>query len=111
MRVAKSCYELFVKRLLSLGGIAIVTVLTLTGCGGTVANLSSGTSGASVVQILTTSLSDVQIGDFAFGIATAGGFPPLKFAVSAGELPKGTTLDSSTGVISGTIPPSAANSH
>jgi hypothetical protein len=40
---------------------------------------------------------------YSFGYTTENGSPPLNFAVTSGSLPPGLSLNSSTGVISGTV--------
>ncbi len=55
------------------------------------------------LSITTTALQDGTV-SFAYSqsLAAAGGKPPLSWAVTLGTLPLGLTLNSSTGVISGT---------
>ncbi len=51
----------------------------------------------------------MQVGGYSSGISTTGGIAPLNYAIDSGSLPAGLTLDATTGLISGTIPSSAAN--
>ena len=64
---------------------------------------------AAAIAILSTSLPGIGVGAVTTGITTAGGVPPLTFAISSGYLPTGLTLNTTTGIISGTIGVSSAN--
>jgi hypothetical protein len=65
--------------------------------------LSVRVTPTSLPQITTTSLSDGRIGQpYSSRVQATGGIGALAWAVSAGTLPSGLTLDPSTGVISGT---------
>lgn len=46
---------------------------------------------------------------YSAGVSASGGVPPMRFAVSAGSLPQGLTLDANTGQIGGS--PSTAGSY
>jgi hypothetical protein len=74
-----------------------------------VGNVAPNPYGA--LQILTANIAGVAVGSFTDGISTSGGTPPLTFTISSGALPTGLTLNTSTGIISGTIPISAGNSN
>ena len=64
-----------------------------------------------LLQILTTSMSGIAVGAVNNGISTSGGTAPLNFAITSGTLPTGLSLDTSTGVISGTIPVPEGNNN
>jgi hypothetical protein len=83
--------------------------LLLNGCAGKVSNLAASVAGVAPIQIATEELNGIRVGDNAFQISTTGGIPPLKYTVVAGDLPTGLTLDSTTGMITGQVPPEAAN--
>ena len=89
--------------------VVLVFVALIQSCDGKVADLSGGAAAASAVQIVTTDLSGMTVGPVTTAISTAGGTPPLTFSLTGGALPSGLKLDAASGVISGTIPPSAAN--
>ena len=56
------------------------------------------------LQIVTGSLPDgTQKGDYSATLQTIGGTNPYTWTVTKGKLPDGITLDSATGIISGTI--------
>lgn len=58
---------------------------------------------ASPLSILTTSLPNAAQGSqYNFPLAASGGVPPLTWAISAGALPPGVSLNTSTGQLSGT---------
>src|SRR5262249_51297588 len=56
------------------------------------------------VGIVTTTLTDWTVNKSGYSqtIVTSGGTTPITFAVTVGTLPSGLTLNTSTGVISGT---------
>lgn len=55
------------------------------------------------LAITTTGLPDATVGQpYSTVLAAEGGFPPYTWAVTEGTLPAGLSLDSNTGVISGT---------
>ncbi len=59
--------------------------------------------------ITTTSLPGSAPGDtYSATLAGKGGLPPYSWSIASGSLPSGLTLNSSTGVISGTVTPSMA---
>ena len=59
--------------------------------------------GSSVLTLITSSLSTIAAGiGYNYPLAVAGGTPPYAFQISAGGLPTGLTIDSATGIISGT---------
>jgi len=69
--------------------------------GGFVAELTSAAE--SFLRITTSSLPDGTVGlAYSAQLAATGGTPPFTWSISGGGLPDGLTLDSSTGVISGT---------
>jgi hypothetical protein len=81
---------------------ALVCVAMIAGT--TVATLSAATaaSAGSPLVISTTSLLGGTMGQqYSATLAASGGKPPYKWSVSAGSLPRGLHLKSSTGLISG----------
>jgi hypothetical protein len=63
----------------------------------------AGTPTGTPLAISTTVLVNATLNSpFSASILTTGGTAPLSFAVSSGSLPAGLSLDSKTGVISGT---------
>lgn len=74
-----------------------------------VGNVAPNPFGA--LQILNSSFGGIAVGSFTAGISTSGGTPPLVFGLSSGALPTGLALNTSTGVISGTIPIAAGNAN
>ena len=62
------------------------------------------------VVIATTSLPAASVGTaYAASVVAVGGLPPYTWTVSAGQLPAGLTIDSSTGGIVGTPAPGATS--
>jgi len=58
---------------------------------------------APLLSIVTTSLTNAAQGSpYNFPLAASGGVPPLTWAISAGALPPGVSLNTSTGQLSGT---------
>lgn len=65
--------------------------------------VSSATDGAKQLTISTASLAKGTVNaEYSATVAATGGTAPYTYAVESGALPKGLTLDSSTGVITGT---------
>lgn len=85
----------------------VVLAFALHACSGKVAKVTSSTAALSPVQIVSTSIQGIQVGEVATAISTIGGAMPLKYTISSGALPLGLTLDQSAGTISGAI----ANQH
>ncbi len=92
----------------SLSGISNTSSHTVTvslaGCGSAVATYSAPASCTVCSLSLTTSaLASGQVGTaYSQTLTTTNGTAPLAFTVSAGSLPTGLVLNTSTGVISGT---------
>lgn len=83
---------------------ALVAAFGLISCTGKVANVAEGKFGATAsLQIVTSKLSEIQVGSVSSSLVVVGGTPPLNFKVSAGSLPKGLKLDASSGAITGVI--------
>jgi hypothetical protein len=90
--------------LITSGGTASITVQN----GGTATSApATFTIGPFTLVISTTTLPDAVVGTGYSQVLTAtGGSPPYMWAVTAGNLPAGLTLDAASGTISGT--PTAA---
>lgn len=71
--------------------------------------LRAGATGPAAPSILTTSLNTVTESVAFSQTLTVNGTPPFTFSVSAGSLPAGLSLNTTTGTISGT--PSASGSY
>lgn len=70
---------------------------------GTTASQAYTVSIASPLTITTTSIPDATVGvAYTFTLQASGGTAPYTWSISSGTLPAGLTLNSSTGVISGT---------
>lgn len=70
---------------------------------GTTASQAYTVSIASPLTITTTSIPDATVGvAYTFTLQASGGTAPYTWSISSGTLPSGLTLNSSTGVISGT---------
>lgn len=93
----------------SLAILSQWSLLGLLSCGGKVADLSASSASVSNVTIVSNELTGIVVGEVSSMISTSGGIPPLSFSVSGGTLPSGLKLDPLSGLISGTIPPEAAN--
>lgn len=70
---------------------------------------SVATNPAAAVQIVSSALGGISVGSVTSGVSVIGGIAPLSFSITGGALPSGLSINASTGVISGTIPVSAAN--
>ncbi|MEI8025145.1 MAG: putative Ig domain-containing protein [Pseudomonadota bacterium] len=98
---------------LTSGGTSYSATIKVSDAGGQektasfVGNIAANPYG--ILQVLTTSLPGIAVGPLSYGISTSGGVPPLTFALTSGTLPNGLTLNTSTGMISGTIPVSEGN--
>ena len=93
-------------------GTASFTVQVADSAAATAAReLSISVSSASALNISTTSLPGASIGTaYSQAVQATGGMQPYTWSVSAGALPAGLTINSSTGVISGT-PTTASTSN
>lgn len=70
---------------------------------GTTASQVYTVSIASPLTITTTSIPDATVGvAYTFTLQASGGTAPYTWSISSGTLPAGLTINSSTGVISGT---------
>jgi len=66
----------------------------------------------SPLAITTISLPEATAGSpYSATLAAIGGMPPYTWAITAGALPPGLSLDSASGVISGVPPHGAAGTH
>jgi uncharacterized protein (DUF433 family) len=82
---------------------ALVTVVTLTDALGVSVSRSQAIQIADVLTISGSYASNIpRTSVFSFTPSRAGGWAPYTFAISAGALPTGLSLNTSTGVISGT---------
>ena len=80
-----------------------VTVTDSSGSAATRSFTGTVNPGSSVLTLITTSLSTIAAGiSYNFPLSASGGTAPYAFSVSSGALPTGLSLDSATGIISGT---------
>ena len=94
----------------SAAGAYSLTITATDANGLTDAKTYSGTISAGVA-ITTASLPTPVLGQsYSQTVATTGGFAPVTFAVTAGVLPTGLVLNTSTGAISGTATAAGAYS-
>ena len=78
-------------------------VLGLAGCAGLVASKSTASVTPATLSVTITSLSNAQTAvAYSATLTAAGGTAPYSWSISAGTLPAGLTLNSVTGVLSGT---------
>ncbi len=88
----------FWSRLILLLGSAAI-LLDLSACGG-----GGSTVPQPPLSVVTTFLPGGTLGTvYSQPLAATGGIPPYSWSITAGSLPAGLTLDSSTGLISGTF--------
>ena len=95
---------------LSFVYVAVLTALLgLAGCAST--HVASGDSPApGKITVTTSSLPTGQTGNtYTSTLQAQGGTPPYKWSLTSGTLPAGLSLNSATGVISGTPTQSVAN--
>ena len=77
--------------------------VTLTVYGPAGYSTTTGTVEVSTLSITTAALADGMVGSaYSETVVSAGGIAPVTWSVTAGALPDGLTLDTATGVISGT---------
>ncbi|MEI8025144.1 MAG: putative Ig domain-containing protein [Pseudomonadota bacterium] len=80
-----------------------VTVTDSSGSAATRSFTGTINPGSSVLTLITTSLSTIAAGiSYNFPLSATGGTAPYAFSVASGALPTGLSLDSATGIISGT---------
>jgi hypothetical protein len=80
---------------------AAAVLLNLMACGG---GGMTAPPAPPPLSVTTTTLSGGTLGTtYSQALKATGGVPPYSWAVTAGNLPAGLTLNSSTGLISGTI--------
>ena len=93
---SQAATETFTVTLTSANGASTTKQFTITVCG--------------ALEITTTSLASASPGqtNYSQTLQGTGGTTPYSWTVSAGVLPKGLTLNSSTGVISGPVSSQAA---
>ncbi len=88
--------------------IFLIAALTLTGCsgGGGGSGGSSGNGSSSISVTATTTAQSLTVGtamiSFSPLTTPSGGASPYTYSVTSGTLPKGLTLNSSTGAVTGT---------
>src|SRR6266852_6772664 len=79
---------------------AAVVLLALNACGGGGAQIDTPPS----LRLVATTLAKGTLGTaYSQTLTATGGVPPYTWSVTKGSLPSGLTLNSSTGLISGTI--------
>jgi hypothetical protein len=83
----------------------------LHSCSGKVAQVAAGAAAVSPVQIVTTTIQGIQVGEVKTSISTIGGAQPLTYTIASGALPKGLVLDKDTGIIEGLIAIENANEN
>lgn len=91
--------------------LGIVLSFLLLGCSGKVERVEVGAAAVSPVQIVTTSIQGIQVGEVKTSITTVGGAHPLNYTIASGSLPKGLTLEKDTGLIVGVIALENANQN
>jgi phospholipase C len=88
--------------ILFLGTVAVL--LDLTACGGGGTSVDPSPPPPPPLSVTTTSLPGATLGTaYSQTLKATGGIPPYTWAVTTGSLPAGVTLNSSTGLISGTV--------
>jgi hypothetical protein len=93
-------------------GTAQVTVFNSTPGGGTSNAISLSIIATSAVKLLTTVLPATGGNkDYYFILAATGGALPYTWSIPTGSLPSGLTLDSTSGLVSGTVASSAAGAN
>lgn len=94
-------------------GTAQVTVSTPAPGGGTSNAISFSITKPTPVKILTTALPPSSGSkNYYFVLSSSGGASPYTWSLAqSGSMPSGLTLDPSSGLISGTVSPSAAGSN
>jgi hypothetical protein len=96
---------------IATAGTASITVYNPSPGGGTSNAVSLSIITVSAVKILTTVLPPTgALKSYYFILSTSGGASPFTWSLSSGSLPSGLILDSSTGLISGTVSASAVGS-
>ena len=83
-------------------GAFTYTIMATDAVGATVTKSTSGTV-APVLKLSSTTPGNAEVGvSYSQANTASGGTLPYTYSVSAGSLPAGTTLNTSTGVVSGT---------
>lgn len=92
-------------------GTAQISVFTPTPGGGTSNTISFLITNPTPVKILTTVLPPTGGNkSYYFMLSSSGGASPYTWSLASGSLPSGLTVDAGSGLISGTVSPSAAGS-
>ncbi len=93
-------------------GTAQISVFTPTPGGGTSSAIGFSITNPTAVGIQTTGLPPTAGNkNYYFVLAANGGASPYTWSLVSGSLPSGLTLDPSSGLISGTVSPSAVGSN
>jgi hypothetical protein len=86
-----------------LAFVAILLALIISGCASASGGNGGGTDPSSAVNISTTALSNGQVGTaYNATLSASGGKSPYTWSLTSGNLPAGLSLNSATGLISGT---------
>jgi hypothetical protein len=97
---------------ITAAGTASITVYNPSPGGGTSNAVSFTISTVTAVKILTTVLPPTGGNkSYYFILSASGGASPYTWSISSGSLPSGLTLDSNTGLISGTVSTSAVGTN